>query len=179
VAEAEELVKREAKLPDFLAGKGPPADNRERLGLLAICQLQRRCVAAARLYADAFAADAKLADDLKASLRYNAACNAALAAAGQGIDADKLDDKERARWRKQAIQWLRADLDGWDKRLAAGMPEVRQTVRETLQNWQRDADLAGVRDPQALMKLPAAEQEVCRKLWADVAALLQKAAASK
>jgi hypothetical protein len=40
--------------------------------------------------------------------RYNAACCAALAAGGQGKDADKLDDKERARLREQACDWLRA-----------------------------------------------------------------------
>jgi len=46
---------------------------------------------------------------------------------------------------------------------------------ETLQHWQTDPDLAGIRDPQPLAKLPEPEQETCRKLWADVAALLKKA----
>jgi hypothetical protein len=32
------------------------------------------------------------------------------------------------------------------------------------------------REPAALAKLPAAEQAACRKLWAEVAALLKKAA---
>jgi hypothetical protein len=36
-------------------------------------------------------------------------------------------------------------------------------------------DLAGIRDPQPLAKLPEPEQEACRKLWADVAALVKKA----
>src|SRR6516164_4586354 len=58
------------------------------------------------LYAAAFAADPKLADDLKAGHRYRAACAAALAAAGQGEDAAKLDDKEKVRLRKQALDWL-------------------------------------------------------------------------
>jgi serine/threonine-protein kinase len=175
LAYAERLVRWEAKLLDVLMGKATPADNPERLGLVQVCRLQGRAVAAAGLYADAFAADARLADDLKASHRYNAACCAVLAAAGQGIGADRLDDKERARWRKQAIAWLRADLDLLGRRLAAGTALDRQAVRATLTHWQGDADLVSIRAPEALKKLPAGEQEPCRKLWADVAALLKKA----
>jgi hypothetical protein len=44
---------------------------------------------------------------------------------------------------------------------------------------QTDPDLAGLRDPAPLAKLPDPEQEVCRKLWADVAALLKKAQEAK
>jgi hypothetical protein len=29
---------------------------------------------------------------------------------GQGQDADKLDNQERARWRRQALEWLRQDI---------------------------------------------------------------------
>jgi hypothetical protein len=41
------------------------------------------------------------------------------------------------------------------------------------------SDLAGLRDPAPLAKLPEPEQETCRKLWADVEALLKKAQAMK
>jgi eukaryotic-like serine/threonine-protein kinase len=179
VADAERLVGLEAKLPDVLAGKATPTDNRERLGLSEVCGLKRRHVAAARLYADAFTADPKLADDLKACHRYNAACYAALAAAGQGTDAGKLDDQEQSRLRQQALAWLRADLEQWSKGLEGGKPEDRQVMRATLEHWQGDTDLAGVRDPQALKKLSAEEQEAWRKLWADVAELLKKVADAK
>ncbi|HLN26280.1 MAG TPA: tetratricopeptide repeat protein [Gemmataceae bacterium] len=179
VANAERLVRLEAKLADVLAGKTTPTDNRERLGLGEVCGLQRRHVAAARLYADAFSADPKLADDLKAGHRYNAACFAALAAAGQGTDAGKLDDQEHRRLRQQALAWLRADLDLWSKRLEGGKPEDRQVVRNTLDHWQRDSDLAGVRETDALKKLSAAELEAWRKLWGDVAEVLKKAGDAK
>jgi hypothetical protein len=46
---------------------------------------------------------------------------------------------------------------------------------KTLQHWQTDPDLAGLRDPEPPAKLPEPEQEACRKLWADVEALLKKA----
>jgi hypothetical protein len=48
-------------------------------------------------------------------------------------------------------------------------------VQQTLQHWRTDTDLAGVRDATALAKLPEAEREACRKLWADVNGLLKKA----
>jgi serine/threonine-protein kinase len=47
----------------FLEGKYEPRDNTERLALLGICRFKNRTCAAARLYAEAFAADATLADD--------------------------------------------------------------------------------------------------------------------
>ncbi len=175
VADAERLVRLEAKLAGVLAGKATAADNRERLGLAYVCRLKRRHVAAARLYAEAFTADPKPADDLKTGYRYSAACSAAMAAAGQGADADKLDDQEHRRLRQQALAWLRADLERRAKQLEAGKPEDRQVARASLWHWQRDPDLASVRDADALPKLTAQEREVWRKLWADVAELLKKA----
>jgi hypothetical protein len=45
-----------------------------------------------------------------------------------------------------------------------------------LKHWQEDSDLAGVRDKEALEKLPEGEREAWRTLWAEVEALRQKAA---
>jgi hypothetical protein len=44
-----------------------------------------------------------------------------------------------------------------------------------MKQWQEDTDLAGVRDAAALAKLPAKERAAFTTLWADVAALLNKA----
>jgi hypothetical protein len=95
------------------------------------------------LSADAFAADPRLADDLQAAHRSNAACSAALAAAGQGEDAARLDDKEKARLRKQALDWLKADLVLRTRQLESGKPAARAAVQQTLRDWQKDSDLAG------------------------------------
>ena len=173
------LLALEAKLPAVIAGQAQPADNRERLGLGEVCKLQRRYAAASRFYRDAFAVDPKLADDVTARHCYNAACCVVLAAAGQGIDADKLDNAERTRLREQALSWLRADLALWERRLEGGKPEDRALIRTTLQHWQGDPDLAPVRDGEALKKLPREEAEAWRTLWADVAQSLHKAAHAK
>jgi hypothetical protein len=55
------------------------------------------------------------------------------------------------------------------------MPADRALIAKKMRHWQQDSDLAGVRDAGALAKLPQAEQEDWRKLWADVKALRQKA----
>src|SRR5206468_551412 len=104
----------------------------------------RRPLAAARLFANAFAKDPKLADDLHAHHRYNAACYAALTGGGPGKDTEGLDDKERARWRQQALDWLRADLAAYAKELKNGQSAaVFLVVRPQLARWQRDANLVG------------------------------------
>src|SRR5262249_54943508 len=106
----EKYAKLEMRLPGLISGKAKPASAQEALDAAGLCWKRKLPPAAARLRAAAFAADPKLADDLKAGYRYDAACEAALAAAGQGKDATQLDAKERARLRKQALDWLRADL---------------------------------------------------------------------
>jgi hypothetical protein len=63
-----------------------------------------------------------LAEDLNAQHRYNAARAAALAGCGAGEDAAHLTDSDRAGLRKQALDWLRADLEAWRKILDQGPP---------------------------------------------------------
>jgi superkiller protein 3 len=176
LARAERLAAARDKLAAYLNGSYTPASSAECLDLAEWCEIKKLHHTASRLYADAFAADAQLADDLEAQHRYNAACCAALAAAGQGEDATKLGDQGRARLRKQGLSWLRADLVAYAKLIASGPPAARNLVLTRLQHWQQDSDLPGLRDQDALVKLPAEERAACERLWADVAALLKKAA---
>jgi hypothetical protein len=48
---------------------------------------------------------------------------------------------------------------------------VRTAAAQTLRHWQRNADLQGVRDVDALARLPKAERDAWLDLWADVEAL--------
>jgi tetratricopeptide (TPR) repeat protein len=181
VKNAERLVQLDAQLPKVLEGLVQPRDTAERIAFADLCRkpLKQRYAAAARFYADAFAAEPKLAEDLHVQNRYNAACAAALASCGQGKDAAGLNAKERPRLRRQALAWLRADLGPWTQRLNAGKPPERKAVQQTLEHWQTDPDLAGVRDQAALAKLPEAERQEWAKLWAEVATLLAKATPKK
>jgi serine/threonine protein kinase/Flp pilus assembly protein TadD len=173
----QKLVELERKLPDLLEHKVEPADAAEGLTAAWLCQqpYQRLYAASARFYADAFAAERKLADDLGNGHRYNAACAAALAGRGQGQDADKLDGNERARLRRQALDWLRADLEAWGRLLDKEPDKLRQVLVRQMRHWLDDPDLAGVRGPQALAKLPEPERQPWQKLWDDVANMLEQA----
>jgi tetratricopeptide (TPR) repeat protein len=163
----ERLLALEARLPAVLQGKDQPANAAEQLSFADLCTLKKRYRDGARFYAAAFTAQPKLADDLRASYRYNAACCAALAATAPDATVT-LDDKERGRLRQQALDWLQADLTAWAK------SSDRARVQGTLAHWQQDSDLAGLREKDALAKLPQAEAQACQKLWADVADLLRK-----
>jgi serine/threonine-protein kinase len=160
-------------LPDFVAGRYQPRDNDERLAMLGTCQFTNRTRAMARLYADAFAASPQLADDLGAAHRYNAARAAALAGCGRGVDAPSLGEAEGKKWRDQAKQWLRAELATRVRLLDADPTAARLGVREALTRWQKEPDLACVRDPGELNKLAEQERKEYLALWADVAAVLR------
>jgi serine/threonine-protein kinase len=163
----------------------PPGDRRRADFLQAVrrseqliallCVRKQLHASAAGFFRDAFAAEPRLAEDVEVGRRCSAACSAARAGCGRCADAFLLNAEDRSRWCRQALDWLRADLAPHEKRLGSGKPEDVLAVRDRLQEWQRVEDLAGLREPDALAKLPADEQEACRKLWADVAAVLQKA----
>jgi serine/threonine-protein kinase len=173
------ILRREAEakilpnLPAFLQGEYQPQDNDERLALLGVCQFEGRNAAAANLYADAFAADRNLADSTPES-RYRAARCAALAGCGRGADAADLSEEERTRWRNQACAWLRAELAGLVRWLDGDPAARRGIVRKALTGWRSEPDLAGVRDPGELDKVPADERKDYLALWAEVAALLAR-----
>ena len=112
---------------------------------------------------------------MQAQNRYNAACAAALAGCGQGKDEPPLDEPARARWRKQAIDWLKADLAFWTRQVEAGPQQARAAVVQTLQHWKADTDLAGIREESDLAKLPEDERKACRALWAEVEGVLKRA----
>jgi Flp pilus assembly protein TadD len=171
--DAERLADLDARLPALLRGREQPKDADERLALARLCQQHKALfAAAARWYSEAFAARPGM---VSSGHRYNAACAAALAGCGQGKDADKLDDEQRARLRRQALDWLRADLGAWGKRLEKEPDKARPVVFRQMKDWLADPDFAGVRGPEALAKLPEGERPDWQKLWADVEELLAKA----
>jgi tetratricopeptide (TPR) repeat protein len=165
-------VPLDRRLPDFLSGKDNPKDA-EKIDLARLCSEKRLYRPAVRFFEAAFAAQPQLTEDLQSGDRYDAARAACLAANVIGGDATGLDDAERARLREQALVWLRADLDLWNKRLDTETPNFRKDMSGRLHNWRRHADLASVRDAVRLAKLPAGEREAWFKLWEDVDAALR------
>jgi tetratricopeptide (TPR) repeat protein len=170
VREAEQLVALERKLPMLLQGEAQPADIAEQLALAkCVHYKKKRYAAATRFYAQAFAAQPEWADKLG-----GAACAAALAGCGQGEDSASLDEQERARLRRQALAWLRADLALRTKQLASSRREDRAAAREALQLWLKARDFAGMRGD-SLAKLPEVERQAWHQLWEEVADTLARA----
>jgi tetratricopeptide (TPR) repeat protein len=168
VRQCQELLAMEKRLP-LVLGNEEPANPGELLALAQMCQLyKKRHASAARLYQEAFQAQPRLADDLGKPHRYNAACAAALAGCGQGDEAAKLMDGEKTKLRGQARDWLQADLESYTKLLKAGNVGAVMSVIQRLAHWQKDDDLAGLRDVKGLAKLPDEEKQASQKLWTDV-----------
>jgi serine/threonine-protein kinase len=174
---AEQLAELDDRLTAVLRGKAQPKDAAERVAFAQLCQQYRKgYAAAARFFEGAFTAQPGQADDLASGHRYNAACAAALAGCGQGQDAAGLDDKEGARLRRQALDWLHADLGAWRRLLEKEPAKARPAVAKKMQHWLADADFGGVRGEAALGKLPVAERAPWQKLWEEVESLRRRAA---
>jgi serine/threonine-protein kinase len=164
------LLAIDAELPAILAGKEQPPNASTQRALAEWCLKHKRLTAAAAGFYDAaFSAQPSLADDLEAADRLNAACAAALAGCGVGENAAELSGERRAALRKQALDWLTADYNAWAERHRLGKPGDRTVAATALRSWQQNEDLAGVRDEQALAKLPADERAAWQALWEKAA----------
>jgi tetratricopeptide (TPR) repeat protein len=172
VTRVQRQAELDAKLPALLDGHEKPATAAEQVEYASVCRIKGLHGASARLYADAFAVEPALATSLATGNRYRAACVAALTGNGPARDT-----AEGAQWRKQALEWLRADLALWADRLASA-PGDRSAVQQALQRWQGEKALAGLRVPNELAKLPESERVDAIRFWADVQELLVRCLAS-
>jgi len=155
-------------------GAACPGGADECVKLAELCRLKKLYCTATQLFADSFAAAPKLADDLDRAHRYNAACSAVLAAAGQAVDARNMPDEVASLLRRQALRWLRADLASRSLMAGGNSLAAKRTVREKLEYWLADADLASVRDKDSLDRLPEDERRAWRQLWEEVGRLLRE-----
>ncbi len=167
------LLALEGRLAGIVRGTDKPAVG-DCHDLAELCFVKKHYATAIRLYAEALAATPQLTEDLRAGHRFNAARAAALAGGGHGDDAAGLGEPEREALRKQARDWLRLELAAWAKKVDTGTEADRIQARKTLAPWRDDLDLAGVRDPVALAKLPPAERQEWDRLWSEIAALINR-----
>ena len=169
VRKAERFAALEPRFAGVLAGTDAPSDAEEGACFAKMAYFTSRYEASAVLLTRAFRDEPALAEDLAAGRRYDAACAAALAGTGRGKDAPA--ESKRPPLRAQALAWLRADLALRERQL----PSDAATVRQTLEHWRKDRDLAGIRDEEEIAKVPKAEREAFRAFWRDVDALLSRA----
>jgi len=149
LAGAERLAAAHARLPAVLRGEDRPQSAAEWQSLAVVARRTKDHVASARCWREAFESDPRLAADMEAGCRYDAACVAALAG---------------GEWRDHALDWLRADLLWWQEQPRS----EAKAVAGVLRHWKSDPDLAGVRDADGL-------SDRWRALWNDVDALLARA----
>jgi hypothetical protein len=167
--------------PGFFADAlGPPRDERALQDRVLDCGWevlahQGRFAEAARWYAEVFAAHPDVLVGSPTGHRYYAAWAAVLAGCGQGRDAANLDETRRAGFRRQALGWLRAELEAQRRLLEREPAQNRGFIAGGLQRWLRDPSFAGVREADALSRLPVAERQAWQMLWADVADTLARA----
>lgn len=171
------LSELQSRLPALLRGTDNTLSNPQRLILIDYCNEELWNAAAVRLWLAAFSSDPSLSQDISQHRRYNAACAAVLAGTGQAKDDPPPDAVQKSSFRKQALDWLQADLESWGKSLESDRTEERATALDSLQYMMTDADFSAVRESAALDQLPADEQAAWRSFWSRAGTLLKAAKA--
>ncbi len=143
----------------MLDGSHTPANADEWLHWAELCGVTKRYATATRCYVAAFANAPELAQQLADGPRYRAAIVAVLAGSGIGDEAKQLDSDSRAMMRSQALEWLEADLKGWNAHAN------RREAMFALRRWRADVRLARVRDNRTLDSLPESERKQWRSFW--------------
>jgi tetratricopeptide (TPR) repeat protein/serine/threonine protein kinase len=191
-----QALQQEQRALDLVQGKATPANPVELLKAAQFCRHYHRPYTAAHLYAAAFAVQPDLAASLTTGHNTQAARAAALAVAGQGLDTAKLAHDDKTELRRQALDWLRADLklctqalaryhEGGKEadhkpvspleKLSGASPQSR--LRAWLRAWDRltawfnDPALAGLREEKELAQLPTIEQADWRQFWTEARTL--------
>jgi tetratricopeptide (TPR) repeat protein/serine/threonine protein kinase len=165
------LLQRERRSVAILQGKAGPSEPAESLQLARFCRRYQRYAAAARLYAAALKPMPGLPERLAEKHRYRAACAAALAAAGQGKDAGRLAEEDRAKLHRQALGWLRADLKRLAQQSATDSPAAILDAIDQWSHWLGNPELAAVREETDLVKRSLPERQEWRKFWVEVRCL--------
>jgi tetratricopeptide (TPR) repeat protein len=186
----ERLSALEGRLVAILCDQDVPADAEGKLDVADLCRVTRRFAASAKFYRETFLAKPTLVDDLTSQHRLHAAIAAVQASTKTNPSKDDihLDDAERARWRAQGLDWLRAQKDAFAKMITPPAPVTARPTpavtgdspnlalaRKTLDIMTHHRDLACVRVEKELAKLPEPERKEWQAFWSEVAALLKKA----
>jgi eukaryotic-like serine/threonine-protein kinase len=162
---AEKLIVLEPRLPAVMEGREAPANAEEAGSFARLAFARDNPEAAARLWSGAFTASPELAADLVAMNRFQAARAAASAGTEGAPELAGSGAESRAKWRRQALEWLRADLAASMAILDSGTASQRAGVARRLSRWQVDPALASIRDEPGLTALPEAERHPLREFW--------------
>jgi hypothetical protein len=93
---------------------------------------------------------------------------------GVGLNGANLSKDDRTAWRRQALDWMRADLTARAKPLEGETAVSRELVNLMVANWKTDPELAGLRERSAMHPLSTDERNECLALWHAVDNLLTR-----
>jgi serine/threonine-protein kinase len=173
--ELEVQVTRLARLPAVFRGDDQPVDAADLMGLARVAtHIEQRFAVTARLIARSLDAHPHWADFDQDPPRYYGAVCATVAATERDSNLQYAPEADLPGLRKQALQWLRAELSRKAQQWVEGSPEQRDTIRKALAFWTVDGWLAGLREESRLARLPETEQMEWRALWDEVRALLKR-----
>lgn len=165
----------EKQLPGVRSENDRLKNARECLEFARLCWTCRQeYVAALKFLETGQSMEPPLAKDLFAGYRYSAALAAIRAGMGQG-DADKLSEGDRARCRQKALSWLREEARSFLGQLGSKPLRVRRMMWRWIASWRFIPEWAGVRDTEAMARLPTAEREAWQHFWQELDALLENA----
>ncbi len=167
-ARARQMMALEPRLPAILEGCEQPTDPEEGVAFARLAFARQEPLAAAELWFEAFTASPELAADLASGNRFQAARAAALAGCERGAGIGGIETPSRSRWRRQSIDWLKADLAASAAILEMGPSVQRATISRRLGRWQVDPCLAGLRDERPLSTLPESERQALTEFWRRV-----------
>jgi len=176
LAGAERMRELQHKLPGILSGKAIHATPAEACEYAELCgqPFQKRYASAVGLFEKAFGADPKLVEAVSTGHRYNAACYAALAARGDGVDSP-VAPNALAALRTKALAWLKDDLALHRKHAVSSSGSERKSASETLSHWLKDSDLTGTQGWLGRTGMPSNERAEWDAFWEDVKATLAEA----
>jgi len=149
----EELVDLDTRLPAILRGELRPKDNQERM-------LSPTCVSDTR---SCTPPPASTPTPLPRTRSWPTTCASSIATTPPAGPSSP--PPARARTPRTSMtgprpsaaaarDWLRADLILWSTHAGSNDPKSAPLCGRGFQQWQRDVDLAAVRDPEPLTKLP-------------------------
>jgi tetratricopeptide (TPR) repeat protein len=147
----------------LLQGRHAPQNGNERLTFAALCAARHDLLSAARLYAETLKEQPALCDDRALQNRFRAAQCAARIAGSTTVD-----EATKTQWRRQAREWLNAELLVWSNTISTGAASDRSQAAAALHDWKTIVELEAVRGPQFLNKLTKEESASWLSLWAEV-----------
>jgi serine/threonine-protein kinase len=166
IRETRQMLLLERQLAD-----GLPIDaetHPDPLGLARVAFLKKRYHTCLHIIESTIEKRPQLAGNWRVKLHFNAACAAALASAGHGIDAQDMADDGRALLRQKCLTWMQKDLASLKETTANGGASATREAAQHLANAHRTRLLATVRESRYLEQLPPDERSQWQSFWTDV-----------